>query len=648
MIRISGIILVLVLLLAVVVPTDVDAADWYSTYAYAKVITITGSPDGVLANYPKKLTLHEGSGADNATDVYLEGHTLTTWDATHCPTDIRFTNSTSDTTMDYWVQSYTVDTVTVWVEFNSIAASPTTTDFRLYYGLAGAAAFSNGTNTFTFFDDFERGSNGDTIGGSWTETAAHVHISTEKSVDGTRSAKELAAGVAATFPLTAATNTYAIMTYFWYPAIGGTDYCFPMIHGNATKRLLYTIRTDLSVNWFDTAWRDTTYNITGDAWNLCEVRNVSFTAYTCDLYLNDVLIKDNAPMQTDASMNNLVCISQGPAYVDNYIVRKWTINEPTWTFGAEILMLPVVNTLATTDVSYSSATGQCQITDSGATATTIVGMEWDVDSGAPYAEDVHLHDTYGEATYPVPMAGLPDGTTIYCRAYATNSLGTAYGGEVTFDTLVGVPPPPDCPDDLLATKADDIVTLTWTIGAGSDDTLVVRNLTAYPVDETDGDVVYFGALATCDDVLDIEALDATTIYYRAWGSNGGGLSACYDEISIGGENMSNSIILIPLLGLFVGLTVWGDMKRNWLLIIAATFGWFLMAGWCIATSAAMWDAYWIVGIVSVMLALITCIWPLIYKPEDESQGHQEDISEEDQAWGGKRHSRRHGPWDGDR
>ncbi|HUL20429.1 MAG TPA: DUF2341 domain-containing protein, partial [Thermodesulfobacteriota bacterium] len=41
---------------------------------------------------------------------------------------------------------------TVWVKFDAIVTSATT--FYMYYGNSGATAYSNGDNTFTFFDDF--------------------------------------------------------------------------------------------------------------------------------------------------------------------------------------------------------------------------------------------------------------------------------------------------------------------------------------------------------------------------------------------------------------------------------------------------------------------------------------------------------------
>ena len=97
--------------------------------------------------------------------------------------------------------------------------------------------------------------------------------------------------------------------------------------------------------------------------------------------------------------------------------------------------------------------------------------------------------------------------------------------------------------------------------------------------------------------------------------------------------MENAVIMIALLVALLVLTIWGDSRRNWLVIIVTTFGWFLLAGWSMTTSAATWDGYFIVGIISILLAIVNCIWPLVTRPKELPP--EEDISEEDKAWGGK-------------
>jgi hypothetical protein len=119
-----------------------------SGYGYFKQITVTGTAVGAQSNYQMKLTVYKGAGTDSGSSVYLNSHVQDDFD------DIRFTNS-SGTQLDYWIESSVSGTsAVVWVEFDSIPASPSTASFYINYGNASATAGSNGGNTFVFFDDF--------------------------------------------------------------------------------------------------------------------------------------------------------------------------------------------------------------------------------------------------------------------------------------------------------------------------------------------------------------------------------------------------------------------------------------------------------------------------------------------------------------
>jgi hypothetical protein len=70
-------------------------------------------------------------------------------------TDLRFTDSSGTTSIQYFVESYTTNaTATVWVKVPSIPANGSTHVFA-YYGNAVATNGENGASTFAMFDDFE-------------------------------------------------------------------------------------------------------------------------------------------------------------------------------------------------------------------------------------------------------------------------------------------------------------------------------------------------------------------------------------------------------------------------------------------------------------------------------------------------------------
>ena len=91
-----------------------DSSDW----SYRQEFTVQGSSDGALTNYQMKLTVRKGSGTSTGSDVYLNNYCKDDF------SDIRFTKSDGTTQLDYWVESYTSSSAVVWVELDSIPASP--------------------------------------------------------------------------------------------------------------------------------------------------------------------------------------------------------------------------------------------------------------------------------------------------------------------------------------------------------------------------------------------------------------------------------------------------------------------------------------------------------------------------------------------
>ena len=69
--------------------------------------------------------------------------------------DLRFTSSDGLTEVPYWIERFTASTdATVWVRVPNLPASDIATVF-MYYGSTTAANSSNGSATFSAFDDFE-------------------------------------------------------------------------------------------------------------------------------------------------------------------------------------------------------------------------------------------------------------------------------------------------------------------------------------------------------------------------------------------------------------------------------------------------------------------------------------------------------------
>ena len=157
-------------------------------WGYRKKITIAGTADGALTNYPMKVYIHRTTGSDSDDNVYVGTKCLDTYN------DIRFTKSDGTTFLPYWIETSDVTAATIWVRFDSIAASPAATAFYMYYGNPGAASYSNGVNTFDKFDDF----NGPALDTSiWTQRGGTIAFSGGEIIitgDGTSESKLMMTG----------------------------------------------------------------------------------------------------------------------------------------------------------------------------------------------------------------------------------------------------------------------------------------------------------------------------------------------------------------------------------------------------------------------------------------------------------------------
>jgi len=129
--------------------------------------------------------------------------------------------------------------------------------------------------------------------------------------------------------------------------------------------------------------------------------------------------------------------------VTTYYVRAYATNSIGTAYGNQVSFttnadLPVVNTTNVTSITSSSAKGGGNVTDDGGAPVTAKGVCWSI-SPNPVISDNHTIDGSGTGSSISFLTGLERGTTYYVRAYATNSIGTAYGKQVSFTTNADLP-----------------------------------------------------------------------------------------------------------------------------------------------------------------------------------------------------------------
>ena len=96
--------------------------------------------------------------------------------------------------------------------------------------------------------------------------------------------------------------------------------------------------------------------------------------------------------------------------------------------------LPTVSTGVITDISSTTATASGTVLDDG-TDVIVRGLCYSFSDSLPSVEGLHTTDGNGPGVFSSQLSDLQPNTTYDVRAYATNSIGTAYGNTVKFTTL---------------------------------------------------------------------------------------------------------------------------------------------------------------------------------------------------------------------
>jgi uncharacterized protein (TIGR02145 family) len=100
--------------------------------------------------------------------------------------------------------------------------------------------------------------------------------------------------------------------------------------------------------------------------------------------------------------------------------------------------IPTISTTTITGISATTAISGGNISSDGRAAITSRGICWTTAVNPTTAASKTVDGT-GIGEFTSSIVGLTAGTTYHVRAYATNSVGTAYGADRSFSTLGGTP-----------------------------------------------------------------------------------------------------------------------------------------------------------------------------------------------------------------
>jgi uncharacterized protein (TIGR02145 family) len=126
----------------------------------------------------------------------------------------------------------------------------------------------------------------------------------------------------------------------------------------------------------------------------------------------------------------------------NYYARAYATNSSGTAYGNVVtfstlmqITSPVITTTAASSIGLTKAVSGGNVTSDGGSAVTARGVCWSTTTNPTIALATKTTDSLGIGIFTSNITGLTAGGTYHVRAYATNSIGTSYGSDLTFTTL---------------------------------------------------------------------------------------------------------------------------------------------------------------------------------------------------------------------
>ena len=107
----------------------------------------------------------------------------------------------------------------------------------------------------------------------------------------------------------------------------------------------------------------------------------------------------------------------------------------SWIRLATAFMKPTIITTDVTSISSTSASSGGNVTSDGGATVSARGVCWGT-SEDPTTDSSKTTDGIGTGSFTSNLNSLKGNTTYYVRAYATNGIGTVYGNQQSFTTML--------------------------------------------------------------------------------------------------------------------------------------------------------------------------------------------------------------------
>jgi len=233
----------------------------------------------------------------------------------------------------------------------------------------------------------------------------------------------------------------------------------------------------------------------------------------------------NSKTTDGTGLGSFISNVTGLAAGTTYYVRAYATNSTTTSYGNQVtvatpitVLFPTVTTTAASNITATSAASGGNVTATGGATVTERGICWSSTNQSPTIADSHTSDGTGTGAYPSQITGIPAGTIIYAKAYATNSAGTGYGSMITITLTKTIP--------VLTTKAFTDISAMGGVSGGTISSTGGGTITARGIcrSETPNPTIADYKASSTTTIASFstaitQAKPSTTYYVRAYATN---------------------------------------------------------------------------------------------------------------------------------
>ena len=261
------------------------------------------------------------------------------------------------------------------------------------------------------------------------------------------------------------------------------------------------------------------YRFNGTVWDIATTFSES-DIYSLNVYNNSLFAgtDDKVYVTENGTTWDLSTTVSGEVRISSMVVYNDTVSPST----------PTVTIQAVSNISYTTATGNANITSTGGENPSLRGFAWNISSDPTISNDVSSESgSFGTGTYNLPITGLNSNTSYYVRAFASNSIGLSYSNNTSFTTLTPTSTP------TITTQAVTGISYTTATGNGNITATGGENpsLRGFAYDTSSSPTIAnsvrseAGSFGTGAFNLGLTSLTPSTIYYiKAFASNSAGLA----------------------------------------------------------------------------------------------------------------------------